>query len=515
MVRRILGIISIIFLLFSCAQVQGLTGGEKDVHAPRVRWEQSSFKNGSTNFQEKQIELLFDEYFKLNNPSQTISIVPNDAIIHAKFVRKRLILTWEEDLVSNTTYSIFLNKTISDLTERNDSIMQLVFSTGPVIDSLRFSCSVIDALKDQPVKGVVVGLFLHQDSLSPYYFVQSDKAGKAEFNYLKAGSYHLRAFIDDNRNLKLDRGEEMAFKEEVIVLDSHKVDSLPLRLSKPKGVPTVNIYHLGQERFAVGANHSIREAQLTFNGKVLTQELLHFYKGDSLTFLAPLSQEANQQLILSHNQYSDTLTVRVPLNKRDSICQLQLSNKNPIYPKDSIYLETNAEVIDFNPDKILILNKKDSSRLNLDLFQVVGHRVLLNFDRSSVESVDLLMEEGALQYRNSCVNEPLHTSLQVLQTDDLGTLRLNLSSFHQPVVLSVKKGSQVVKEAFVREPNIFSISLPAGDYTFDVLVDQNGNGQWDPVNFEEQIQPERVLHYSDPVKVRVNWEIDLTLEAKQ
>ena len=63
--------------------------------------------------------------------------------------KKTVTLTWEDTLENNTTYSIYLNETVQDITESNDSLMVFVFSTGDYIDSLSYQVKVIDAFTSQ------------------------------------------------------------------------------------------------------------------------------------------------------------------------------------------------------------------------------------------------------------------------------------------------------------------------------------------------------------------------------
>jgi hypothetical protein len=47
-----------------------------------------------------------------------------------------------------------------------------------------------------------------------------------------------------------------------------------------------------------------------------------------------------------------------------------------------------------------------------------------------------------------------------------------------------------------------------------VILDQNKNGVWDTGNLTLGSQPENVLWFSSPTKVRANWEVDVSLTPK-
>ena len=57
----------LVFLTIGCAKRGSITGGDKDSIAPVLK--SSLPKNFSTNFNGKQIKLVFDEYVKLKNVS--------------------------------------------------------------------------------------------------------------------------------------------------------------------------------------------------------------------------------------------------------------------------------------------------------------------------------------------------------------------------------------------------------------------------------------------------------------
>jgi hypothetical protein len=133
---QIWGLLLFSLILTQCAQINPLQGGPRDTFAPQIDTIQSYPKNGTTNFQDNFIELKFKEFISLNNPSENIIITPQQKIAPEVEVKnKKLKLTFQEPLEPNTTYTINFNRAVSDITEKNDSIFQVVFSTGAFIDS--------------------------------------------------------------------------------------------------------------------------------------------------------------------------------------------------------------------------------------------------------------------------------------------------------------------------------------------------------------------------------------------
>lgn len=58
---------------------------------------------------------------------------------------------------------------------------------------------------------------------------------------------------------------------------------------------------------------------------------------------------------------------------------------------------------------------------------------------------------------------------------------------------------------------IFESLLP-GEYSFRIILDENKNEKWDPIDVLQQKQAEGVLYFNTFVKVRANWDAETTLE---
>ena len=143
---KLLFFVGIIAIIFSCAKQVAVSGGPKDVTPPVMI--EATPQNGSVNFDSKIVYIKFDEYIKLNNINQKLIISPpidEAPVITIKGKGVKISLN-PELLDENTTYSLNFNDAIADNNE-NNALHSFVyaFSTGPQIDSLSFSGSVIDA----------------------------------------------------------------------------------------------------------------------------------------------------------------------------------------------------------------------------------------------------------------------------------------------------------------------------------------------------------------------------------
>ena len=118
-------ILSSLLLLVSCAQIGTLTGGDEDLIAPIPS--NITPPQETSHFSDNSVEFTFKEFVSLNNPQQNIFIVPADVIPTASLTKKTLTVTWGDSLKPNTTYVLYLNNAVKDVSEGNDSLMTYVF----------------------------------------------------------------------------------------------------------------------------------------------------------------------------------------------------------------------------------------------------------------------------------------------------------------------------------------------------------------------------------------------------
>ena len=220
-----------LFFLAACAQVGSITGGEEDQIAPQVH--KTNLISGTTNFSGNSVEMTFDEFIQLNKASETIFLVPADAKVEARLTKKTLNLSWKETLLPNTTYTLYLNGAVKDVTEGNDSLMQITFSTGAIIDTLKVQVAVVDAFTNKPQSKIVVGLFDSLFAEKPRYFAKTTSDGTVKLQSLKAGNYFIKAFNDKNNDLTIQADEAQDWNFEPISVDTSFRDTLKLRISAP------------------------------------------------------------------------------------------------------------------------------------------------------------------------------------------------------------------------------------------------------------------------------------------
>jgi len=512
MVRSI--IIPFLTLLFlaSCAQVGTISGGSVDEKAPVIK--SMNPENQSTNVAAQEITLVFEDFIKLNNPTQTIQVIPPDFKVNASNKGKTVILNWVEPMQANTTYSIFLNKTIQDITESNDSIMQLVFSTGDFIDSLTYSCFVIDAILQTPAKKVIVGLFSDEDTLKPTYFSETNEFGEAKFNYLKEGDYFVRAYIDLDNNLKISKNEPIGFKDEPLILEQSIVDSIPISLfpAQEKAKITTFLFQ-GPGTFIVGANRSIHDATFSLNNEPVPEKNIRRFAIDSLLICFDRGESKMVELVTQSAHFKDTNKLRISGAKAKSF-QIKPPKGNKINYIDAFDFTCTDQIIKVDTSKIRIINQTDSTRIVNYIFATEGNLASFTFDKSLFATAvfQLEFDNGALIGATGAASQKASFPITVIKEKELGSIILDLSEFSIPLILDVKRdGTKVRSLKITNTSPVILNDLEIGEYTFKIIDDKNKNGLWDTGDFQNKTQAETIHYFNEATKVRANWEINVQL----
>ncbi len=236
-----------LFLISGCAQIVSPTGGNKDDKSPMVIAMKP--ENKTVSFNEKKITISFDEFIQLNSPSEQIIISPpmeNKPTFNSK--GKVLEIRLDGNLLPNTTYTLNFGNAIGDNKENNIvSNLVYVFSTGQQLDSLTINGKVVDAFNNKPLKDVVVGLYLDEtfnDSTiikeKPIYFSKTDNEGEFSILNLPSKLFRFFAIKDDNKNLKWDKNESIAFFQQPTKPGDSNTNNLLPKIFKP------NLYASGK-----------------------------------------------------------------------------------------------------------------------------------------------------------------------------------------------------------------------------------------------------------------------------
>jgi hypothetical protein len=197
-----LTIILILLLFYSCANIGSLTGGDKDTNAPKI----IKTNLTETEFNEKKILIVFDEYVDLNNQLENIKLFPKHSTLSCRMVKKTLEIEFDSTLNKNTTYQILINEGIKDVNEGNLYSADFLFSTGKEIDTCKTSF-IYD--NDKKFKNIGLNVFSNKiDSLTFNHFdyQYKMKESKLEIKGLKNNeTYYYLLYTDNDVDKNFDK----------------------------------------------------------------------------------------------------------------------------------------------------------------------------------------------------------------------------------------------------------------------------------------------------------------------
>ncbi|MBI1835915.1 MAG: Ig-like domain-containing protein [Flavobacteriia bacterium] len=513
-------IFGLIVLLTACAQIGTLTGGAKDTTAPQPISDKVIPENGTTNYFGHEIKIPFNEFVKLNNVAENIILVPPHTKINATLHKKELTLSWKDSLQINTTYAIYMNRAVKDITENNDSLMQFVFSTGPIIDSLTYGVKVIDAFTNVPVSGCLVALYTGKtDSILPSYFAQTDKNGFASLKYLKNGNYSLQAFEDKNKDLQYQKTERTALRLSKISLDSSILDTVPLRMFTPLDLPKLStIKYQAPGLFEVEATRDVKDAEIFVNRRLLTKNEYRISASNKFTFCYSVKDTSIKEVevIFQNTWLKDTISTRIL--EKEKTGKLKIGNNlvnNSLYEKDTLNLNFTDAIASVNKDLFHLKNKKDSSLIQIDKITFNQNEVQIIFLKKTLKEVQLTIQPNGITTPDAVLKDSLIIDFSIKESKDFGAINLDLSAYQQPIVVEILLGESVIRTINFKNGGKKLIeTLEPNDYKFRVIIDENQNGRWDVGDLENKKLPEEIHLFIEPTKVRANWEIDLKLIPK-
>ena len=212
----------LVLLLTGCARMGQPDGGWYDEDPPQILHETPADK--ATGINSKKITIFFDEFIKLDNPSEKVVVSPPQLEqAEIKAGGKRITVELQDSLKPNTTYTIDFSDAISDNNEGNLlGNYTYTFSTGDHIDTMEVAGYVLEAENLEPIKGILVGLY---DDLSDTAFLhkpllrvsRTDDNGHFTIKGVRDGRYRVYALQDmDGNYMFSQRSEKLAFSHDIV-----------------------------------------------------------------------------------------------------------------------------------------------------------------------------------------------------------------------------------------------------------------------------------------------------------
>jgi hypothetical protein len=452
--------------LGGCANIIPPTGGPRD-SLPPVLVSASPAVN-SLHFNSNKIMLTFDEFVDLKDVRKNLIVSPVPKIQPSvDFKLKTITVRLKDTLRPNTTYALDFGRAVADNNEGNVlKNFTYVFSTGDYIDSLQLSGNVLMANTGRPDSTLTVVLHDKLDDSAvvkekPRYISRLDSSGNYTFKYIKPGTYALYALKDESGSYTYtSKAQIFAFADSPLVLKQNGqapqlyayADTSGEKLAK-KPPPVLQPKPKKEDQD--------KPKRLAVSGNI-SGGLLDLHDQLQLTFQVPL-------------RYFDSAKVHFT---NDSF----VSISNHHFMEDSLSKKVTL-VYQWTPDtKYHLILDKDFAE------DTLGQKLL---------KTDTI-------------------SFATKKESDYGNLRLrfrNLDLDRNPVLLFVQSDKIMLSYAFGRSLRYDNKLFNPGEYELRILYDDNRNGVWDPGDFFEHRQPEKVVPIRRKLNVKANWdnEVDISL----
>ena len=328
----------------SCANTtEAPSGGKKDTIPPYIIDIKPLPGAVGVPLQGATFVFTFNEYVSIKTPANIFLSPPQNRIPKSRIRGHNLIVSFEEPLQPNTTYTLSFTDAIADTNEGNMFPgYTYVFSTGSQIDSMLITGTVLDCNTLAPVKGATVLLHKdHSDSAlfkhRPYAAVKTDDWGYFVLPYIQDTLYRLYAIRDANPdNIYDPESETVAFIDSLIRPKMVSSDTLPEML-KYDMTDTVRCqarrseYELKLFREKPSKQYIVkkvrtaeRSAYLTFQapGAWIDSLWIRGFRDDQVISQFNILQDSLELWVNSRRAAPDTMRIYVNYRKTDSLGRL-------------------------------------------------------------------------------------------------------------------------------------------------------------------------------------------------
>lgn len=418
--------ILLIFALSKCANQMSPPGGEVDKIPPTII--ETYPKDGTTNFNESEIEFSFSEYVNKRNINEAFFISPiMENNPEFSWTNKTVYVEFQDSLKNNTTYSVVIGTEITDVNNNNKMTEPfiLTFSTGSKIDSGKISGKVYS----DNAEGTLIFAYKIDTGLvdiykeKPSYISQISEKGNYQFNGLSNGLYNLYAVKDEFKDLIYNVGDDkIGIANSFVKLDDQNknVSNINFFLQKEDTLaPNIQAVTMTDENhIVVEFNEPIDSSKLkTSNFSIVdstsnvTHEIRYWFKTKS---------KKNEYVLC----FSDSLNEE---------------HEHYLNSKDLFDVRQNQSISETS--SFIVSTKPDTNSIKLDM-------VKTKFDKSTI---DFTSPEFEIYFSDAFDSTKIIGSIRLLDTDSISL----------PIKYKIINNAQILVSSL-------NDLKPANDYTISV-----------------------------------------------
>ena len=390
-VRKVLPVVTLGAMLYSCASIGRPDGGPYDETPPRFIG--STPEAGALNNKRAKVSLMFDEFIKLEKATEKVVVSPPQIQQpEIKASGKRIQVNLLDSLKPNTTYTIDFSDAIVDNNEGNPlGNFAFTFSTGTEIDTMEVAGTMLDASNLEPIKGMLVGLHsnLNDSAFNKLPFdrvARTDSRGRFSIRGVAPGKYRIYGLMDADQNFTFNQKSEMiAFHDSLIIprmeerirMDTAWVDSLTYDTIVEK-----KYMHYLPDDVILRAFKELNYSQYLIKSERLVPHKFTFYfagKADTLPVLKGLNFDEKDAFVIEKNQRNDTIHYWVKdslLFKQDtlamSLTYLYTDTLNQLVPRtDTLNLVSKQKYKKEELEEMGYVHKEFSDELSPEFQEAV------------------------------------------------------------------------------------------------------------------------------------------------
>ena len=533
---ELLALLALIALLESCAAVAPPLGGPRDRIPPRRI--SSSPDSAARNVKQLFVRLNFSEPIVTKDLSKNLLItpqLPDDNPYKLREDRSAITLLFDKPLDPNTTYSFNFREGIVDITEGLPAKNAfLTFSTGPELDSGKVNGTLTDVLTARAVEGASIGLYRVADTLGvrrgrPYYTVLTDKEGKFNLNFLRAGDYKLYAVADKNNNGRYDDGEKIAYLPIPVTIAGGTGAAVPLVLTQPdQRPPLLTARTPSPTQLRLSYNEGLRSARLaplptSPNAAAVAEATQLVERGRTVVvYKTPTVGDGRYLLTATDstgNIGSDTLQLKFPVPpaaaRKVANPPLYAVEGTPrtVFPEGQVKFQfaVPVRVASGKPFGTLVEDSVRRRPLRLPADGTLSPdrtQLAVRFNAKAKNRLDIVLDSTAVTAitGQSLRLKPLRLGLseQDVSTSLSGTLTTKEKSFELQLL---DDKFQIIASLNSPKGTYMFTDMPPGTYRLRVLIDADGDGRWRGGDPKLLLAPEPVFLYAKTLKVSAGFDV--------
>ncbi|MBC8320557.1 MAG: Ig-like domain-containing protein [Bacteroidetes bacterium] len=405
----------------------------------------------------------------------------------------------------------------------------------------------------------------------PYYLSKTDVDGRFQFNGLSNDNYLIFAIGDQNSNYIFDQpGEKIAFLDSLIkpiYIEKPKIgttlndsitnvlmtnDSIIVTTDSLISDSIYNVSHAIVDLFMFltpDSTQRLLKAEVVEKNKIcfsFSQPSTNIkiqslkFSPDSIWYVEDFSAEKDTIYWYLFNPPIDSLelvvilfddTLRTVYLKLDPEKKSSKSRKkDKVEEKEKLEwtsnikgkkLDLNKHVeIQFNQPYVKV-NDIDSSLLiigkdsiwdpEFNFVDSLHMKIVFPFDLLEETKYHIYFPDSSFSSWNNIHTTAIDLSFSTLPLNDYGILTFKLHPENkQNYILQLLNEDKITLRDFYFNNDTtvtFSYLKPA-QYLTKIIYDNNKNNIWDPGNYGQKSQPEKVIYFPKEIKVRANWEIE-------